>query len=53
MLGGFNVETLVELLHDEQLAEEAVKALSKTLLMFDAANDVFELAKKILSQNKL
>ena len=46
MLGGFNVETLVELLHDEQLAEEAVKALSKTLLMFDAANDVFELAKK-------
>ena len=46
MLGGYNVETLVELLSDEELADESVKALSKTLLMFDAANDVLELSKK-------
>ena len=29
MLGGYNVETLVELLSDEELADESVKALFK------------------------
>ncbi len=39
MLGGYNVQTLVALL-DTALAPEAVKALSHTILMFDAFHDV-------------
>ena len=47
MVGGYNVQSLVDLLKSEDatLAEEAVKALSKTLLVFDAFNDVFELSE--------
>lgn len=45
MQGGYNIEPLVELLDDEALAEIAVKALSHTLLMFDAFYDVEEKAK--------
>lgn len=44
MLGGYNVQALVELL-DGPMAEEAVKALSKTILMFDAFHDVAEKMK--------
>jgi len=44
MLGGYNVPALVGLL-DTPLAEEAVKALSKTILMFDAFHDVAEKVK--------
>lgn len=39
MLGGYNVQALVALL-DTPLAAEAVKALSHTILMFDAFHDV-------------
>jgi aconitate hydratase 2 / 2-methylisocitrate dehydratase len=39
MLGGYNVQALVELL-DSKLAPMAVKALSNTILMFDAFHDV-------------
>jgi aconitate hydratase 2 / 2-methylisocitrate dehydratase len=39
MLGGYNVLALVELL-DTALAAQAVKALSKTILMYDAFHDV-------------
>jgi aconitate hydratase 2/2-methylisocitrate dehydratase len=39
MLGGYNVPVLVALL-DGDLAEAAVKALSHTILMFDAFHDV-------------
>ncbi len=47
MLGGYNVQALVDLLSSEQseLAETAVAALSKTLLVYDAVYDVQELAK--------
>ncbi len=45
MLGGYNITTLVELLDDEELGEEAGKQLSRTLLMFDAFYDVAEKAK--------
>ena len=38
MLGGYNVQALVELL-DTPMAEAAVAALSKTILMFDAFHD--------------
>ena len=44
MLGGYNVQALVSLL-DGALAQEAVKALSHTMLMFDAFHDVAEKMK--------
>jgi len=40
MLGGYNIAPLVDALDDEALAPTAITALSKTLLMFDAFNDV-------------
>ena len=47
MMGGFNVEPLVKLLQsdDATLADEAATALSQTLLVFDAFNDVAKLAE--------
>ncbi|WP_019505577.1 bifunctional aconitate hydratase 2/2-methylisocitrate dehydratase [Pleurocapsa sp. PCC 7319] len=46
MMGGYNVQSLVDLLksNDPSIASEAAAALSKTLLVFDAFNDVLELA---------
>ena len=40
MQGGYNIETLVELLDNSELAELAGEQLKRTLLMFDAFNDV-------------
>lgn len=50
MVGGYNVQSLVSLLKsdDSAIATEATKALSKTLLVFDAFNDVLELSKSNL-----
>ena len=42
MQGGYNIATLVELLDNSALAELAGEQLKKTLLMFDAFNDVKE-----------
>ena len=42
MQGGYNIATLVELLDNAELAELAGEQLKKTLLMFDAFNDVKE-----------
>ncbi len=44
MLGGYNIQPLIDALEDEELAPTAVKALSFTLLMFDAFHDVKALA---------
>ena len=44
MLGGYNVQALVALL-ETPMAEHAVKALSRTILMFDAFHDVDVLMK--------
>ncbi len=46
MVGGYNVQSLVELLKsdDPSIAAEAASALSKILLVFDAFNDVLELS---------
>jgi aconitate hydratase 2/2-methylisocitrate dehydratase len=46
MVGGYNVQSLVSLLKskDPSIAAEAASALSKTMLVFDAFNDVLELA---------
>ncbi len=49
MQGGYNIDSLVNLLDDEELAPIAVKALSHTLLMFDSFYDVEE---KVKSGNK-
>ena len=42
MLGGYNVETLVNLLDDAELSNVAAEQLKKTLLVFDAFHDVAE-----------
>lgn len=44
MLGGYNIQPLIDLLDEPKLAPIAGKALSKTLLMFDAFHDVKEKA---------
>lgn len=45
MHGGYNIETLVSMLSDADLADEAAVELKHTLLMFEAFHDVQELAK--------
>ncbi|WP_054060714.1 MULTISPECIES: bifunctional aconitate hydratase 2/2-methylisocitrate dehydratase [Pseudomonas] len=45
MQGGYNIETLVALLDDAELAPVAAEQLKYTLLMFDAFHDVAEKAK--------
>lgn len=47
MMGGYNVQSLVDLLQsdDAELAATAAIALSKTLLVYDAFHDVLELAE--------
>ncbi|AFZ45542.1 aconitase [Halothece sp. PCC 7418] len=47
MVGGYNVQSLIEFLKssDSNLAQKAATALSRTILAFDAFNDVFELAQ--------
>ena len=46
MVGGYNVAALIELLNnsDEQLAKCAAEGLSRTLLVYDAFNEVMDLA---------
>ena len=53
MLGGYNVESLIGLLEDEEVGEIAAEGLSKTLLMFNAKHDVIELAKKNANAKKV
>jgi aconitate hydratase 2/2-methylisocitrate dehydratase len=45
MLGGYNIQPLIDALDNEELAPAAVQALSNTLLIFDAYHDVLEKAK--------
>lgn len=45
MLGGYNIEPLIALLDSESLAPIAARALSHTLLLFDAFHDVREKAE--------
>ncbi|MFK5950531.1 MAG: bifunctional aconitate hydratase 2/2-methylisocitrate dehydratase [Methylococcales bacterium] len=44
MLGGYNIAPLIDLLDNQELAPTAVKALSHTLLVFEAFHDVKEKA---------
>jgi aconitate hydratase 2 / 2-methylisocitrate dehydratase len=47
MLGGYNVASLITLLKDEraEIAQIAADALKKTLLIYDAFNDVMDLSE--------
>ena len=45
MQGGYNVQYLLDLLKDEQLAQTAADALKHILLIFDSFNTVADLAK--------
>ena len=45
MLGGYNVQPLIDLLDDAELAADAVAALSNTLLVYDSFNEVAAKAK--------
>ncbi|MEN9219615.1 MAG: bifunctional aconitate hydratase 2/2-methylisocitrate dehydratase [Thermostichales cyanobacterium GMQP_bins_62] len=55
MLGGYNVQILIELLGDPrpEIQEAAVAGLSRTLLVFDAYHDVLELAKTSLAARQV
>ncbi|MCG7988090.1 MAG: bifunctional aconitate hydratase 2/2-methylisocitrate dehydratase [Candidatus Thiodiazotropha weberae] len=44
MLGGYNIQPLIELMDDDELGELAAEQLKFTLLMFDAFHDVKEKA---------
>ncbi|MBW1878339.1 MAG: bifunctional aconitate hydratase 2/2-methylisocitrate dehydratase [Deltaproteobacteria bacterium] len=44
MLGGYNVRHLIDALSDEALADTAVEALSGTILVYDAFDDVAALS---------
>ncbi len=45
MHGGYNIEPLIEMLEDPELAGQAAAELKHTLLMFDSFHDVAALAK--------
>ncbi len=45
MVGGYNVHALIDLLSHKTLGDLAAKALSKTLLVFDAFHQVLELSQ--------
>ena len=55
MLGGYNIQPLIECLKIDELGDTAANALSKTLLIFDAFNEIFDLsqtnqhAKKVIN----
>ena len=53
MLGGYNIQPLIKCLEDEELAYTAADALSKTLLIFDSFNEIFELSKKNIHAKKV
>ena len=45
MLGGYNIQPLIKCLESDELGEVAANALSKTLLIFDAFNEVLALSE--------
>ena len=53
MLGGYNVEPLINLIDDKECGDIAVEALSKTLLIFDSFNDIAEMSSKSNNAKKI
>ena len=52
-VSGYNIQPLIKCLEDEELADTAADALSKTLLIFDSFNEIFELSKKNIHAKKV
>jgi aconitate hydratase 2/2-methylisocitrate dehydratase len=46
MLGGFNVKPLLSLLDDEEMAEDAFNALKDVILVYNAFDNVVQMAEK-------
>ena len=46
MLGGYNIDTLISLLEDQELGEIAADQLKSLVLVYDAFHDVVDLASK-------
>jgi len=53
MLGGYNIQPLIQCLKDDELGKEAAEALGTTLLIFDAFNDVLELSQTNANAKKV
>lgn len=53
MLGGYNVQPLIAALAIPELAAEAVAALSRTILVYDAFDEVAALAKSLPAARKV
>ncbi|BCR04604.1 aconitate hydratase B [Desulfuromonas versatilis] len=53
MIGGYNVKHLVAALKDAELADEAVKALCGTTLVYDAFDEVLALSKSNAAAKKV
>jgi aconitate hydratase 2/2-methylisocitrate dehydratase len=53
MIGGYNVDPLINALTDKELADEAAKALSAMTYVYDAAEQVIELAKTNAAAKKV
>ena len=53
MLGGFNIQPLIDVLADPEVGAVAALALKKTLLVFDFFHDVKELADKGVANAKM
>ncbi|MRR34465.1 bifunctional aconitate hydratase 2/2-methylisocitrate dehydratase [bacterium] len=53
MLGGYNVKPLIEALGQEGLADEAVQALSRTILVYDAFDGVLGLSRSLPAARKV
>jgi aconitate hydratase 2/2-methylisocitrate dehydratase len=53
MLGGYNVKPLIAALKVPELADEAVAALSRTILVYDAFDEVAALAKTLPAAQKV
>lgn len=45
MMGGYNVDYLISALDNNEVAEDAVKALSQIILVYDSFNDIVEMSK--------
>ncbi len=53
MLGGYNITPLIACLSDDELAETAVRALSRTLLIYDRFDEVAEHSKNNFHANRV
>ncbi len=53
MRGGYNIAPLIQLLENEALASVAADALARTILIFDAVDDVFDLSRSNLQARRV